>query len=277
MSLHPVRGEEVRNLGLALPPQAMPGWQRGRPLKRWRWVGVFTPALMLCVGDARIGPVPRRWWALAWPDGRLLERSGARRGGVQLEPARVRVDSGQVRIDLEIDEPAAVETVSPAHGGYIWTAKRAPVGVTGRVTVGPERHDISGAVGFVDDSAGYHDRHTAWRWSAGVGATADGRGVAWNLVDGVHDDPVVSERTLWVDGEPRALGANEFAGDLGSVAFAEGGRLEFSAWAERSEDVDLGLMRSHYRQPFGAFSGELPGDLGPVEGLGVMEEHDVRW
>ena len=40
-----------------------------RPLKRWRYVGVYTPELMLCVGDARIGGIPQRWWAVALPDG----------------------------------------------------------------------------------------------------------------------------------------------------------------------------------------------------------------
>jgi hypothetical protein len=36
-------------------------------------------------------------------------------------------------------------------------------------------------------------------------------------------------------------------------------------------------MRSDYRQPFGSFSGELPGGLELESGYGVMEWHDVRW
>jgi hypothetical protein len=267
----------VRNLGVPLPPQSMPGWRGGRPLKAWRYLGVYMPELMLCVGDARIGPARQRWWALAWPDGRLRERTTIRRRGVLMEPARVRVHAGDVRIDLELDEPAAVETISPAGGGYVWTAKRAPIGVTGMVTVGTTRHHIDGPVGFVDDSAGYHDRHTAWRWSAGVGTAADGRAVAWNLVDGIHDDPRASERTLWVDGEPQEIGPNSFAADLGRVEFDEGGALDFTEWATREENVDYGLMKSRYRQPFGSFTGELPGGLTLAEGYGVMEDHDVLW
>jgi hypothetical protein len=255
----------------------MPGWRRGRPLKRWRYLGVFGADLMLCVGDARIGPLRRRWWAVAWPDGRLRERSSIGRGGVDMDPSRVRVDSGDVRIDLRIEEPAAVETVSPARGGYAWTAKRAPVHVTGRVTVGSERHDVDGPIGFVDESAGYHDRHTAWRWSAGVGRAESGEAVAWNLVDGIHDHPEVSERTLWLDGEAQVLGPNRFAPDLSHVGFAEGGRLEFSEWCTREERSDLVLVRSRYRQPFGAFRGELPHGLRLAEGFGVMEHHDVYW
>jgi hypothetical protein len=257
----------------------MPGWRGRRPLKSWRYLGVYTAELMLCVGDARIGPARQRWWALAWPDGSLRERTTIRRGGVLMEAARVRVDAGDVRIDLRLDEPAAVETISPAHGGggYVWTAKRAPIGVTGLVTVGTTRHTIDGPFGFVDDSAGYHDRHTVWKWSAGVGRAQTGEAVAWNLVAGIHDDPAVSERSLWVDGRPRELGPNAFAPDLSSVGFAEGGRLEFREWAAREEDTDLLLVRSRYRQPFGTFSGELPGGLTLAEGYGVMEDHDVYW
>ena len=54
--------------------------------------------------------------------------------------------------------------------------------------------------------------------------------------------------------------------------------LSFEEWCAREEHTDRLIFRSHYRQPFGAFSGELPGG-GPrlAEGYGVMEEHDVRW
>jgi hypothetical protein len=37
------------------------------------------------------------------------------------------------------------------------------------------------------------------------------------------------------------------------------------------------IMRNRYRQPFGEFSGRLPGGLRLAEGYGVMEQHDVRW
>ena len=37
------------------------------------------------------------------------------------------------------------------------------------------------------------------------------------------------------------------------------------------------VARNRYRQPFGEFSGRLPGGLRLAEGYGVMEEHDVLW
>jgi len=43
------------------------------------------------------------------------------------------------------------------------------------------------------------------------------------------------------------------------------------------QGINLLIFRSDYRQPFGTFSGELPGGPRLSEGYGVMESHDVRW
>ena len=148
--------------------------------------------------------------------------------------------------------------------------------VRGSVAIDGARREIDG-VAFIDDSAGYHPRHTAWMWSAGNGRTTDGRAVAWNLVTGVHDAPHDSERTLWVDGVPQELGPVAFAPDLSCVTFEEGGALNFTEWSAREEQTNLLLMRSDYRQPFGTFTGTLPGGITLAEGYGVMETHDVLW
>lgn len=280
----PKRGLAVRDLGLALPPKAMPRRHRSRPLKRWRYVGVYTPELMLCVGDARIGPIPQRWWAVATPDGKLRERTTFGRGGIDLGGSRVRVRARGVAIDLALDESPGMEIVSPAGDAYIWTRKQACVPVRGTVEVDGERHAIDGDVAFIDDSAGYHARHTVWSWSAGVGVATDGRAIGWNLVDGIHDDPHVSERTIWVDGERQALGPVTFADDLSRVASepgtgipADGGvDLRFDEWSCREHSTNALVISSTYRQPFGAFAGTLPG-VELAAGYGVMEFHDVLW
>jgi len=273
-----VRGDAVHTLGLALPPQRMARLRGARPLKRWRYVGYYAPELMLCVGDARIGPVPQRWWAVAYPDGSLRERTTIGRGGVDLSGSRVRVRARGVEIDLVLEEPGGVEVVSPAgsDAGYIWTRKQADVPARGAVMVDGARTEVDGAV-FIDDSAGYHARHTVWKWSAGNGIATDGRTVSWNLVTGVHDVEGASERTLWVGREPRELGPVAFADDLSSVGFDEGGALQFTEWSAREEHMNLLVMSSDYRQPFGTFAGTLPGGIELAQGYGVMEAHDVRW
>jgi Domain of unknown function (DUF2804), C-terminal len=250
----PIRGDGVRALDLPLPPARMPALRGLRPLKRWRYEAVYSPELMLCIGDARIAGVRQRWWAVALPDGRLFE-------GTRDAP-----------ISLSLREGPGVEVVSPHGRSYIWTRKQAGIGVSATVHVGGSDYSVEGEYGFVDESAGYHARHTLWRWSAGVGRSADGRAVAWNLVDGVHDAPSSSERTVWVDGEPHEVEPVEFAEDLSAV-----GGLRFTEWSAREDHTNRLVMRSDYRQPFGSFEGELPGGLELESGYGVMEWHDVRW
>jgi hypothetical protein len=175
-------------------------------------------------------------------------------------------------LDLELSRPQGVEVVSQHGRSYVWTLKLAPVHVRGTVTVDGHTFELDGDDGFVDESAGYHARHTAWRWSAGIGRAADGRAVAWNLVDGVHDTLENSERTVWIDGVAQEVPPQVFADDLSRV-----GELEFTEWCARKSNRNLLVMRNRYRQPFGEFTGRLPGGLALAEGYGVMEEHDVVW
>jgi hypothetical protein len=165
--------------------------------------------------------------------------------------------------------------VSPHGTQYAWTRKQGGVRFAGTAAVGA-RHFRIDAPGIVDDSAGYHARHTSWMWSAGVGATSTGTAVAWNLVSGLHDDATSSERTVWVDGTPQQVGPVEFDG-LDGVRFAEGGALAFEREVTRRHRENLLVVSTDYEQPFGSFTGALP-HAGDLEGAGgVMERHSVRW
>ena len=98
-------------------------------------------------------------------------------------------------------------------------------------------------------------------------------------MQGVHDAPTSSERTVWVDGEPREVPSVTIAFDLSTINAAPGAglALRFDAEAVRERDENRLLVRSHYRQPFGTFTGELAPGLTLASGLGVMEDHDVHW
>ena len=61
-----------------------------------------------------------------------------------------------------------------ADGNYIWTRKQANVPARGHRSWSTGRRRELDGVAFIDDSAGYHPRHTAWMWSAGNGLD-DGR------------------------------------------------------------------------------------------------------
>ena len=254
----------------------MPGWRGRRPLKRWRYVGAYGAELMVCAGDAHIGPVHQRFWAVATPDGRLREKTALLgSGGVRISGPEVAIDGRGVRARLRVEESEAVETLSRHGDSYIWTGKQGGVRVSGLVELDGQPIQFD-ARGVVDDSAGYHARHTVWSWSAGVGVATDGRPVAWNLVTGVHDAPEHSERTLWLDGEPSELPPVEFAPDLSWIS-GPGLELTFSEWSAREDDTNALLLKSKYRQPFGTFRGKLSPGTELREGYGVMESHDVFW
>lgn len=259
----------------------MPLWRGGRPLKRWRYVGVYGAELSVCAAQVRIGPAAQAFWAI-WDRaaGRLHERTlWLPSRAVRVEPGRLRVHDRRrgVRIELELRERAGVEVVCPHGEQYVWTRKQAGIPAQGFVEIGdgPRRRFAAPAV--VDDTAGYHARETAWRWSAGAGFSPEGTPLAWNLVTGVNDPPEGSERAVWVDGAPREVGPVELAADLTSVRFAEGGELRCEIEAVRARRDDFRVLASDYEQPFGRFTGTLPGGLVLAEGFGVMERHRARW
>jgi hypothetical protein len=277
----PTRGDDVAGLELPLPPGKMPLLRGARQLKRWRYVGVYGPELMLCAGRARVGVIPQGFWGVVERGHAVRDHTALGGAGVRFDGSRVLIDSGGVRADVVVDEGGGVESVNPhgGDGGYIWTRKQAGVPARGWVEVDGRRFGVDG-LAVVDETAGYHARHTSWLWSAGVGRARGGERIGWNLVTGVNDGPVASERSVWVDGEPVEVGPVSFAQDLSRVTFVDGGEeLEFDEWPDsaRVDDTNVIVFASRYRQPFGSFTGTLPGGLELAEGYGVMESHQVVW
>jgi hypothetical protein len=176
-----------------------------------------------------------------------------------------------ITLDLQLEEVAGVETVCASGSSYAWTRKQGGILATGSIRIGKHVHEVR-ARAIIDDTAGYYARHTRWRWSAGVGRSAAGEDVAWNLVEGVNDPPESSERTVWVGSHPHEVKPLAFAADLSAV-----GDLTFHSEVVRASNQNFGVLRSRYRQPFGTFSGRLPGQIELASGYGVMEEHDVWW
>jgi Protein of unknown function (DUF2804) len=250
----------------------MPSHDGLRPLKAWRYVGVYGPELMLCAGAVRIGRAGQSFWAV-WDRStqRLHEDTSLSRGAVSLERGRIRVRTRAVQLDIDLEETNGIETVCPSGHSYAWTRKQLGIRATGVVAINGAPRTID-APAVIDDTAAYYDRHTRWQWSAGVGHTPQGRPLAWNLVAGVNDPLENSERAVWLDGETTEPGPITFSPDLTS---ADG--LRFAAEATRERRDNLLLIRSRYRQPFGTFSGRLPGGIELAEGFGVMEDHEVWW
>ncbi|HEY2053103.1 MAG TPA: DUF2804 family protein [Solirubrobacterales bacterium] len=275
----PWRGPGDDRPSLPLPPEPMPLWRDGGLRKRWRYVGFYGEKLMLCAASAEVGPLGQAFWVL-WDreHDRELAHTVLRPGSgeVVLDGPRLLIDAPGLHADLRLGDAEPIEAICPSGDGdgWSWTRKRAGVPIEGFVETPGLRTGVEG-LGVDDESAGYQARHTSWHWSAGVGTAADGRAVAWNLVEGINDPPERSERAIWVDGLPHEPAPVTFDG-LESVRFAAGSRLEFHGEAERSRDDNFLLLRSTYRHRFGTFTGTLDGiDL--ASGYGVMESHTALW
>ena len=245
----------------------MPLLRGGRPLKRWRYVGAFGPDVMLCAAVAHIGPVPLAWWAVWDREQRTLRRAHAsRRSGARdaSTPGRGRASTtAPVAIDLarrggrrRRDRLARTATQ------YIWTRKQGGVRVAGTVARRRPRARGRRARRSSTRPPATTPADTAWRWSAGVGAAADGAAVAWNLVDrrprrGRRRPSAPSGSTASRTRSARS----RFDGDLERRRFADGGRAALHRARPRARARDNLLARSpaSYEQPFGTFTGALPG------------------
>jgi Protein of unknown function (DUF2804) len=274
----PWRGPGEGRPDLPLPPGPMPLRRDGGLRKRWRYVGFYGEALMLCAVRAEVGPLGQSFWVL-WDreEGRELAHTALRPGSreVVLDGPRLLIDAPGVHADLQLDARCSpIESICPSGEGWGWTRKRAGVPMSGHVEVPGRRFELDG-FGVDDESAGYQARRTSWHWSAGVGTAADGRALAWNLVEGINDPPERSERAVWVDGVPQEPAPVTFDG-LEAVRFTDNSRLDFSGGAERARDDNFLLLRSTYRHRFGTFTGALDG-IELASGLGVMESHDALW
>jgi hypothetical protein len=288
-----------------LPPGKVPVRRNGSWRKRWRYTAAFSEEVLLCAARVQVGPLGQSFWAI-WDreEQRFYERTRLQlpsaRGEVWTEPAdpgesgriewapetggtEVRIEaaakdelSEKVRAFLHVGEGTWAEAICPTgeRDGYVWTRKRI-VPIECDVRLGERRLRVE-ARGIEDESCGYHPHHTVWSWSAGVGETVDGRQVGWNLVSGINDLPQNSERAIWLGDEPSEPGPVSFE-DLDAIALPDGGRLEFTAEVERRKEEKRMFVEYSYRQPFGAFTGTLPGGLELARGFGVMEHHDATW
>jgi len=257
----------------------MPLLRGTRPLKRWRWVGVFSEEIMLCAATVQIAVARQSFWAL-WLRGRELRdhtRMLPRSSELRLGAGVMRIEDLGVSLAVELDEEDGIVARCP-HGRHeAWTRKQAGVPARVRLSVDGAPVHVGDARAVIDDSAGHHARETEWRWSAGVGIGEDGEALAWNLVSGINDPPSGSERAVWIDGRAREAPPVVFAPALDGITCVDGSRLSFEAEARRSRTDNLLIVRSQYTAPFGTFSGTLPGGVRLASGLGVMEHHRARW
>jgi hypothetical protein len=270
-------GRAERPSTIPLPPERLPLFYNGRLRKQWRYVSIWSAALSICAARVMVGPVQQEFWAV-WDRvaGKLWERTRLYASCVHLPTGRVQVEDDPVVIDVTLDENDGFEVVTPVGSAYTWTRKQCAIRAHGRVRLNGVEKPVE-AIALIDDNAGYHPRHTLWQWCGGAGQDVNGRDVAWSFIAGLNDSPHNSERTIWLDGQAHEVEPVRFADDLSAVYFAGGETLHFQTEAVRQRRDNLLLIQSAYRQPFGVFSGDLPGGISLSHGYGVMEWHQATW
>jgi hypothetical protein len=244
-----------------------------------------SPRLRRAVPDTPRGGVAR----FSAPFARISIAS--RRGA----PSRLAADLGRgerrLRLDVEIDAHSGalvpLSLSNPLGGGRLtFTCKAAGLPARGRVLLGePGRgggaaFELVDALAALDYTHGLPPRELHWLWASGAGRASGGQTIGFNLVSGWNEEPE-SENAAWVDGRLLPLGRATFrtSPTLWEIE-APPLSLRFTPEAERRQDVDLGLIASHYFQPIGRFAGTLQegGRVLRFEDVaGVTEDHRALW
>lgn len=195
--------------------------------------------------------------------------------------------SGDFELDYAGVEPVVV--CLPFENGRAMYSQKGVAPLTGRLQVGADAHAFApgSAVGLVDDHRGYYPRVMRWDWVTAGGHTADGTLWGLNLTrnDSIAPDHV-NENTLWLDGRAHALPGVTFARQGGSEPGAvwtvrdDQGRVDvrFDVELDGRVDLNLGLVESRYRGPFGRVSGRVaPEGCAPLELDGALAMGERFW
>ena len=204
----------------------MPVWRNGRLRKRWHYAAAFDERVMLCAARVEVGPLTQSFWAVwdrEWRGRHAHTRLRPGGSEVRFEGSLLRIKTRQVRAGLTFAPSEAIEAVCPSpldgdvERGYGWTRKRAGMDVLGSIKVGRREWTLTDARGVDDVSAGYHQRHTDWLWSAGIGRAVDGASsVRWNSSPASTTRRRAALRAIWPTASRLSLLQSEFdwpAGD----------------------------------------------------------------
>lgn len=220
---------------------------------------------------------------------------GARRGRFAFGKVRIDVSDRRIRIDApdprgplfvdvttrEIAAPAIGACV-PIDGGFASATEKRLFEGEGELVAEGKRLSLGGSLVAFDHTRGFLARRTVWRWALGLGRVASGERVAFNVVQGFVGEP---ECAAWVGDRLVPLGEGVFSFDRPmdpwTLETTCGGlSVTFRPSAIHSEEKNLGIVRSQFIQPVGAFEGTLRAG-GETHALthvaGVTEHQDVVW
>jgi hypothetical protein len=184
------------------------------------------------------------------------------------------------------NSPTPISVVAPVADGVVnVTQKRVILKVEGTLIIDDRAIELRDSFGGLDYTQGLLARHTSWRWAFAQGHSRSGIPIGMNVVDGFNQE---RECALWVGNEMMQIEPLRFSFDAADhmkpwKLNSPDKRIDltFVPAACHSEKLNLGLLRSNFVQPLGAFSGSIAiagRDELIIESLpGVVESQDVLW
>lgn len=171
---------------------------------------------------------------------------------------------------------------------FNYTNKEAGLPVSGEISMDGKRFRVhpDRPSGLIDYTYGYLARYTFWNWAAGTGYSTKGQRIGFNLAQGVNETGY-TENCFWIDDRMIKTATVDFQyddldekGEWRIISSDGAVELIFQPEGSRSSHVNLGLISSQFRQPFGSFHGTLRDgkktyDLDRTAGF--VEEHESKW
>ncbi|MCK8045752.1 DUF2804 domain-containing protein [Shewanella sp. 1CM18E] len=177
------------------------------------------------------------------------------------------------------------------YSGWTYTQKHNALKVTGSLMIHHEPQPLQRAIAGYDFSAGYMRRETSWRW-ASINSLTECGSLGLNLAAGVNETGC-NENVFWIDGERHLLGPVHFKFQRQTTdrtdnmglwqIYTDNGQLALSFKPKncRQEKLNLGLLKSNFRQYIGYFDGYIIDNFGQKHlldnVLGLTEDHFARW
>jgi hypothetical protein len=242
---------------------------------------------------------------------RLPHRSD--RGDVHFQRGRVRIDflreparriikvewprfhrSMPLRAELEIDQPTEMDSIVMAtpigERCFYYNHKVNCMPTSGWIVLGDRRLELQPdmALTSLDWGRGVWPYRTFWNWASASGFLPDGRTIGLNLGAGFGDLSAATENCFYVDGRMTKLGGLDFVYDPRDFFapwrfVANDGKLNlrFTPFLERTNNLNLGILRTEAHQMFGRYDGEVVTDAAETiainKQIGWAEEHHAKW
>ncbi len=161
----------------------------------------------------------------------------------------------------------------------------------GELTVGSElvRLERTSTSALVDIHRAFYPSHFYWKWANFAGFDSKNNLIGATFTDNlIENQKDWNENAIWLNGKMSLLGPVRFDFDPAktsskpwSIRDLEGRvELSFSPEGEKIEEMNFGIMKVHYRQPFGKFNGRMIDSGGTAievkDLFGVTEHMDSK-